>query len=360
MNTKYLLPVLGLATIPFLQSSKPTADSLRFAPADETTITMEFSNSMEFFLEDFSMEAMGQDMSEMMGDVEASVNIDLEVDFTDTYLKTESGRPLSFSRTFGEGSVNGEFSGSGGGESDTQAFELEDNMDGQTVLFNWDAEEDDYIKSYPEDVEGDEDLLEGLAGRVDLAFLLPEGDVSEGDEWTIDATRLVEILVPGGDLAYDTPEGDRDDSMGGDEDVDEETLEALRSLMQGEVTGTYRGMNDDGLAVIGITLEIAGDKDLADIMMAAIEKMAEANGDEIDPSQMPSFDDFTVDLALEGEGTALWDPKGGHIVSFSMSAETEVSLSMAMTMEPQPGMVMDMSSQVSLGGSAEVNVEASR
>lgn len=361
MNTKYLLPALGLAALPFLQSSKPAADSLRFAPAADATVTMEFANSLEFFLEDFSLEAMGQDMSEMMGDVEATLNADIEVEFTDEYTSTEDGRPLSFARTYGEGAINGELTGSGGGESDTTAFELNDGMDGHTVLFSWDSEEDEYTKAYPEDVEGDEDLLAGLSGRADLAFMLPTGEVEVDEEWTIDPTMLAELLVPGGDLNYDTPDGDRDRSMetSGDE-MDEEMLNTLRDLMSGEVTGTYKGLNDDGMAVIEVEMDLAGDKNLADMIMSAMEQFASASGEDINPDEMPSFDDFTVDFTLEGSGTLIWDAKAGLAVSFTMSAETEVAVSVAMTMEPQPGMVMDMTSQVSFGGSADISMDVSR
>jgi hypothetical protein len=359
MNTKYLLPVLGLAALPFLQSSKPAADSLRFAPGEDTTVSMEFNNSMEFFLEDFSMEMMGQDMSELMGDVEASVNMTIEVDFTDTYSKTADGRPLAFTRVFGEGAINGEFTGAAQGDSETNSFELIDGMDGQTVMFKWDSEEDTYIKSYPEDEEGDEELLEGLAGRVDLAFMLPSGEVSVDDEWKIDATKLSEILVPGGDLNYDTPDGDRDRSSGNEDGIDDEMVDAMRSLFAGDVTGTYKGLNEEGLAEIVVKLDISGDKNMADLIMSAIEKMAESSGEDVDPSQIPDFSDFTVDMALEGEGVLLWDPRAGHVVSFSMTAETEMSLSIGMSMEPQPGMNMEMTGQVSMGGSAELNMTAS-
>jgi len=354
MNTKYLLPAIGLATLPFLQSSKPTADSIRFAPSTEMAVAMEFSNSVEFFLEDFSAEMMGQDMTEMVGDVEASMNVDIDVEFTDTYREVDGGMPVAFTRTYGEASINGELTGAAQGESDTQSFELMDGMDGHTIIFEWDAEEDDYVRSYPEDVEGDEEILENLSARVDLAFLLPEGEVSEGDEWEIDPAPLVEVLIPGGDLNYDTPEGDRESAAGGEQEMDEETLELLRQMMSGDATGTYNGMNDDGMAVIGVTLDLAGDTNLADMIADAMSNIPDA-----DPAEMPSFDDFTVDLALEGEGTLIWDPRSGHVVSFSMSAETEVSLSVAMGMEPQPGMFMEMTGQVSMGGTAEIEVEAS-
>jgi hypothetical protein len=358
MKKLHLLPLIGALALPTLLALHPPGDSLVFAPEDGSEVGMEFTNSLEFFLDDFAAEAMGQDIGAMMGDVEANVNVEIEVAFTDTYGSTADGKPLSFTRAFGDAGITGEATGSGGGESDSQSFELEGALSGTNVNFAWDEDESEYIATYPEDESGDEDLLGGLEARVDLAFLLPDGEVSKDDEWEIDPVELAKLLVPGGDLGYDTEEGDRESMADTEDEMNDDAIEALRSLMEGEVTATYKGLNDDGMAEVSIKLEIAGDRDFSDLIAQAIQAAADASGEDVPADQIPNIDSFDVSLALDGEGTLLWDPKTGHVNSFSMSAETELSLDVAMSMTQQD-MEIPITGSIVLGGSAEIGLEAS-
>jgi len=358
MKKIHLLPLVGALTLPALLALHPPGDSLRFAPEEGSEVGMEFTNSLEFFLDDFAAEAMGQDVGAMVGDVEANVSVEVEVAFQDTFRSTEDGRPMAFTRAFGDAGITGEAGGSGGGESDSKSFELESAMSGTTVNFNWDEDESDYVASYPDDEDGDEDLLTGLEARTDFGFLLPEGEVSKDDEWEIDPVQLAMLLVPGGDLGYDTEEGDRDNMNDSEDEMNDEAIEAMRSLMQGEVTGTYKGINDDGLAEISIKLEIAGDRDFSDLIAKAIQAAADASGEDVPADQMPNIDSFEVELSLDGEGTLMWDPKAGHVSSFSMSAETELAISAAMSMKQQD-MEIPITGEIVLGGSAEIGLETS-
>lgn len=356
MKAIKLLPLVGALSIPALLALHPPGDSLRFAPEEGSEVAMEFTNTVEFFLDDFSAEAMGQDIGAMMGDVEANVNVDIEVAFSDTFRSIEDGRPVAFSRSFGDAGVTGEATGSGGGESESQSFELEAGLSGSTINFAWDEDEGDYVASYPDDADGDEDLLAGLEARADLAFLLPEGEVSEGDEWEVDPVQLAMLLVPGGDLGYDTEEGDRESMAESEDEMNDDAIEAMRSLMEGEVSGTYKGLNDDGLAEVTIKLEIAGDRDFSDLIAQAIRAAADASGEDVPEDQMPNIESFEVELSLDGEGTLLWDPKAGHVNSFSMTAETELAISAAMSMKQQD-MEIPFTGEVVLGGSAEIGLE---
>lgn len=358
MKKQYFLPILGALCLPALLALRTPGDSLRFAPAADAEVSMEFTNSMEFFLDDFTAEAMGQDVGAMLGDVEANVSIDIEVAFADTYTKTAEGRPTTFQREYGDAAITGEFTGSAQGESDSQSFELESGLSGTKVRFAWNDDEGEYTKSFVDDEDGDEELLAGLEDRIDLAFLLPEEEVEVGAEWAIDPLKLAMLLVPGGDLAYDTEGGDRSGMGDSDDEMNDSAIEAMRELMQGEVTGTYKGLNDDGLAEISIALEIAGDKDMADLVAKAIQAAADASGEEVDPSQMPEIRTFTLELSLDGEGTLLWDPRVGIVNSFTMSAETELALTVEMAVS-QEVMEFPVTGELILGGSAEIGLEAS-
>lgn len=358
MNKINLLPILGAIAIPTILALRAPDDSISFAPDSETAISMEFNNTLEFFLDDFSAEAMGNDVGDAVGDIEMSGNVNIEVAFTDTYTSVADGMPRSFAREFNDANITGEGSVTAQGESESQAFELESALSDVTVEFKWNDEEEQYDAAYPEDEEGDEDLLDDLIARADLAFMLPAGEVSVDDEWDIDAFELATLLVPSGDLGYDTEDGDRADIDGEEGGIDDNALEMMRSLMEGEVKGKYKGVNDEGLAEIAITLEIAGDKDFADLIAEGIRKAMDASGGEIPEDFMPEIETFAVELSLDGEGTLLWDVRAGHVASFVMSAETEIAVTLEMSM-PQPGMTIPISADIILGGSAEISIEAS-
>lgn len=359
MKNKYFLPILGALALPALLALRTPGDSLRFAPEADTEVSMAFTNSVEFFLDDFSAEAMGQDIGAMLGDVEANVSLAIEVAFADKYTRTSEGRPMAFDREFGDASITGEFTGSAQGESQSQSFQLAAGMSGEKVRFVFDEDDDKYTKSYVDDEAGDVERLDGLEERMDLAFLLPEEAVEAGAEWKIDPLKLATLLVPGGDLAYDTDAGDRGGMDQAGDEMNDSAIEAMRELMKGDVTGTYKGLNDDGLAEISIKLEIAGDRDMSDLVTKAMQAAADASGEEIDPSQMPEIKTFTLELSLDGEGTLLWDPRAGIVSSFSMSAETDVTLTVEMSVINE-GMQFPVTGELILGGSAEIDLEATK
>lgn len=317
---------------------------------------MDFKNTLEFFLDDFSFEMGGNDMTAMVGDMDANVDIELAVAYTDTYIETADGRPLSFSRKLDDATITGEAAATGDGQENSQSFELISPLEEVEVLFTWDADEGAYIPTYGEDEEADEDLLDKLEARVDLAFMLPKDEVAEGDEWEIDPKQLASLLIPGGDLGYDTEEGGREEMEGSNEDMDEEAIEAMRSLMMGKVTGTYKGLNDDGLAEISVKLEIAGEQDFADLIANAVETAIENRG-EIPEEMFPEFQSFEVSLSLDGQGTLLWDPRAGVVASFSMDAETEIEAGFEVSV-PQGESQMLIGGEVVFGGSAGINLEA--
>ena len=359
MKTLRFLPLLAVPAL--LALAKPAAE-LTFAPAADTSITMEFSNNVEFFLDDLSVSMMGNDMTGMIGDVDASVNIELESEFTDTYGRVSDRRPTTFERTYGAANIGGEATGSGGGESDSQSFSIDSALEDSTVRFTWNEEDEEYTRAYVDDEEADAALLEGLLPRLDLAFMLPEGDVAVGDDWQVDPIELASLLIPGGDLAYDVEGRDEADfsdfegAMG-----NEEAYEAITKLMEGEVTATFKGMregDESHLAEIQIAMDISGEEDFADMVADAIRAGIEASGEEIPMDQMPDFNSFALGVAFEGEGTLMWDVKSGHVASFTMSSEIEVMLAVSVSFDME-GMAGDAEGEVVLGGAAEISMEAS-
>ncbi|MFT4709721.1 MAG: hypothetical protein ACI9D0_000257 [Bacteroidia bacterium] len=359
MKNLRFLPLLAIPA--FLAFTQPET-ALTFSPAEDATVTITFENSAEFFLDDFSASVMGNDMTAMLGAVDVSVNMEMESEFTDTYKTVSEGRPVSFERTYGASNIGGEFTGSSDGESESQSFSIDSALEDSTVRFTWNDEDEDYTRAFVDDEEADADLLKGLLPRLDLGFMLPEGEVNVGDTWELDPLQLAAMLIPGGDLAYDV-EGREDADFSDFEGVmgNDEAYAAVSKLMEGEVTATFKGMgegDDSNLAEILVAMDISGEEDFADMVADAIRKGLEASGQDIPMDQIPDFNTFALAVGLDGEGTLVWDMRSGHVASFTMSAEIEVELAVNVSFDME-GMAGDAEGEVLLGGAVEIGMEAS-
>jgi len=356
------LRFLPLVAIPaFLAFTQPETE-LTFSPSKDASIEITFENSAEFFLDDFSASVMGNDMTAMLGAVDMSMNMEMESTFTDNYSSVRGGRPVSFERTYGASNMGGDFTGSSDGESESESFSFDSALEDSTVRFTWNEDDEEYTRAFVDDEEADESLLEGLFPRLDLSFMLPEGEVNPADTWAVDPIQLASLMIPGGDLAYDI-EG-RDDADFSDFEGamgNEEAYAAISKLMEGDVTATFKGMGEDDsshLAEILIEVDISGEEDFADMIADAIRKGLEASGQDVPMDQIPEFNTFAMAVGLEGEGTLIWDMRSGHVSSFSMSSEIELALAMNMSFDME-GMAGDAEGEVVLGGAAEINMEAS-
>ncbi len=359
MKTLRFLPLLAVPAL--LALAMPEAE-ITFAPSPDADIEMTFENSAEFFLDELSVSFMGNDMSGMLGSVDASVNVEIESVFTDTYRKVEDGVPTSFERSFGACNIGGEGSINAQGESQSDSFSIDSALEGAAVRFSWNEEEDEYARTYVDDEEADEALLKGLMPRLDLAFMLPEGGVAVDDEWKVDPIQLASLLIPGGDLAYDIEGRDKADFSSFDGAMgNEEALAQVTKLMTGEVTAKFKGMRsgeESHLAEIKISMDISGKEDFADMVADAIRAGIEASGEDIPTDAIPDFNTFALAVSLEGEGILIWDVKAGHMASFSMTSEIEVSLAVNVSVDAD-GMAGEVDGEVVLGGSAEISMEAS-
>ncbi|MAE29854.1 MAG: hypothetical protein QF724_11550 [Planctomycetota bacterium] len=354
------LPTLALAAIalPLASAFRAPADTLVFAPAKGLTLTKTFTSEGDFGLDNMSMLMNGQE-SPMMPDMEMSFNTAQTIVVVDEYGKVDDGQPLKLTRTFDELSTNIEVSSSMdmGGESqaEDQSIESSSELEGLTVEFTWDAEEEEYTKEFP-DGDGDDDLLEGLFEDMDLRVLLPDDEVSKGDEWEIDPSDLKSILAPGGDLALE-PEEMEDGGMSmGPSPGGMDFSEMFGDLLEGEATATFEGTREvDGLEVGVITLVV--EIDSANDMTDMLEDMV--GSEELPEGMEMSFDRMDVEIELEAEGTLYWDVSGGHVHSFDLSGELALMIDMAMTMDiPGQGeMTVENTMEMSGTMSQELAVE---
>lgn len=354
---KYLSS-LALVTValPLAVAFRAPADTLEFAPAKGLTLTKTFTAGGDFGLDSMSMLMNGQE-SPMMPDMEMSFSTAQSIVVVDEYGKTEDGRLLKLKRTFDELGNNAEVSSSVemGGESqgDDQSIESSSELEGLTVEFTWDAEEEVYTRGFT-DGDGDENLLEGLFEDMDLRALLPDDKVNKGDEWEIVPSDLKSILAPGGDLSLE-PQDMEGGGMGmGPSPGGMDFSEMLGDLLEGEVTATFEGTREvDGIevGVITIVVEIDSAHDMSDMMegLGAAEELPE--GMEM------SFDRMDVEIELEAEGSLLWDISGGHVHSFDLSGEVALLIDMAMTMDIPGQGEMTIENTMELSGTMTQEVE---
>ena len=330
-------------------SAPEETDSLSFHPAAGSSLTKGFVTESEFSLDSISAVVDGQDVSQMAGQVELSMTSSATYEVTDVYKSVAEGRPLELLRTFDtlEGSAT---------FSLAQAPEMPEissasDLEGKTVAFRWNAEKDEYERSFHEST-GDEKLLEDLEEDMDLRFLLPDEEVEVDGTWNIELEELLALLMPGGNLQL-MPEG---------EAADPEAMEMFAGLMdslgtsfgemlEGQCVCTYKGTREEGGTKVGeieLAIEITGALDLRELMNQFIETaMANAPAEiEVD------FDIGTADLSLdyEGTGTFLWNLEAGRVHSFSLDGEVGFGLKLAASIEA-------MGESHSIDASAEMSGE---
>ena len=314
------------------------AEGLSFHPEEQSVLEKEFTIDALVELDEISITVNGDDMSDNIPVDSVGVEATVRALISDEYRKVGDGRPLELVRVFEELSVEYD-------SGDDQGSESMDDLEGVSVLFQWDEEREDYDVSFTEDSEGaDEDILKGLLEDMDFRALLPDGDVDEGGSWEVDTSGIVSVLFPGMRL-------DDLSRLAGEEadEVPEEILDQLGSIPGGlEMSCEYAGLREeDGVtvAVVELTLEGESSLDFATVIAEAVE-LGEAEAD---------IENATVEFSLEGAGQLLWNLEEGHMVAYSMEAELEVELVVSASVDVQ-GSSLDVEGDVLFLG--EVTWEA--
>ena len=219
----------------------------------------------------------------------------------------DGAKPTTLLRTFTE--FFGSAESSDGDAEEGSWEEIED----ATIKFAWDEDEGDYEITF-EDGDGDEDALQALDPDMDYRVLLPEGAVSEGDEWEVAGTEIGSILFPGIDLRR---AADADMELDGEE-IPEELIEALENFLDSfEVTCTYKG--GDEAAEIAVAATVTDAIDIDPSMLG--EDMEEMGGEM----------ELSVEISAEFEGALLWDLASGHFQSMEMTGEGTLGVQMLMS-----------------------------
>jgi len=347
--------LLSAAAVPVLLAFAWPASELVFAPAEGQGVTRKWTNQLHLSLDDMQMTMNGQPLP-MEIEMEMDIDGSTEVEVTDQYVAMASGRPKQLRRTFDAVSSTGSFAMEmemmpGGGQ--TRDITASSELEGKTVTFSWDEDDEGFGVEWYES-EGDDKLLEGLTEDMDLRILLPDSAVEEGDTWEIDVQQLASIVAPGGNLSL-VPEMDEDmGGMPGMEGMGSGMADMVGENLEGTATAEYKGTQEvDGVtvAVIALTLDIESTNDMT-------EKVTEQMGQMPDEVGEVSVEYMDVELDIEAEGTLFWNIEAKHAHSMDLSGSIRMVMDTAMTMSPG-GQEMQMEQMFEMSGTFENSMTVS-
>jgi hypothetical protein len=253
---------------------------------------------------------------------------------TDTYAKVADGRVQRLERSFDE--LDQSMSTTSP-EGETEE-DKESPLKGATVVFAWSEEDEEYTASFGEGSgEGlDTELLADLEESLDFEMLLPEKEVEEGDEWTLQSEPLRDLLALGGDFHFDDEDESPQDELNG---------RALEDELEGTATCTYRGTREvDGraLSVIAIVLSGTGTAE-------------EDSEQEAGPITVDVHARADAEMALEGE--LLWDAAAGHFAHLALKGTVEFTLTETSSFEAE-GESQERESAVTFAGTLSIDFAA--
>lgn len=274
-----------------LVESASAPEELALAPAEGLVLERSFDRVTESERESTSNRGSNTSTSEMLWTLVVS----------DELQAVEDGRVTRLARTYEAAEIEMESSFSFGDDSRDDSRSVSCDLDGATVLFEWDEDEQAYAASSD---EADDEVVDRLVFDFDFTALLPTDSVAEGDEWEIDLEDFRAAIDPWRGLPWDTegPDaGDDDEPAGGlPEGVTEE----------GHVTATFTGLRDeDGVSLAVVTLE--GEVEI------------ETDRDVFSESERGSRSMHITGLETRTlGGRAIWNLEGGYLQSLELEFES--------------------------------------
>ncbi len=352
MNLRNLL--LIPVAIPVLWAFTAPEEELSFHIAEGTTLTSTFDTTVELSLDEMRIVTNGEEKDASMFGLEIKMSNATSLQFVDQFVHMDGAAPTEVIRTFKnlDNTVDTSQANAATGSMDTSVIS-ESDLEGVAVRFRWDSEKSAYATSFAdEDSDEDKALLEDLTARADMSGLLPPKSVSKGDTWEAKPDFILELMSPGGDLKQipvDMEEGGR---KGGDP-----MAELSFSEMMGDVEGTIRceymgSVEVEGVKYASIQVDLAVNS--KNDLTAMLQKHA---GEMLQESVDIQYDSVDVEMTIEGEGTLLWDQRGGHFVSFGFSGDLKQIMNMAIALATPNGN-MDMDQTITMSGTLDLDFSA--
>jgi len=276
---------------------------LTFAPEEGGSWKKSFTQKAHMEFDELLVVVNGDEVpAEALPELEVTVTEDYSVVVTDVFVKVGKGRPTELHRTFDEieymaGNLFSMISLEGETSTDGEATG-ESPLEGETVVFEWDADEEEYTRSFQDD--GDAKLLEELVEDMDARTLLPDEDIEVGDSWKLDASAFFAFAKPGGDLQLE---------ITGDESATWQRVTEDEEI-SGEATLTLKSV-EDGIA----TVEIEGEMTVVSTGAGDLSQVPVAEGSATQ----------TDTAEFEFEGTLRWDTENGLLQSLDIDSEGTVA-----------------------------------
>lgn len=308
------LHALFLAAPVFLGLLGParSADELEFHPKAGAELKKSLKVKADLKPEKLDFTVNGESMppENLLGSGDTAMQLKLAVDVTDKYVQSKDGRPTDLLRTFDSLALSYE---AGEEKGDAPKF---DQLEGKTVRFKWNADNETYEKTFHES-KGDDSLLEKLSEDMDVRTLLPAKKVSEGDTWELAGDKVLPLFLPGGLPGEIASDSDKEEAKTAFEEVHNALAKFQDEL---KFQCKYKGSHEDDGAKVGqieFTFSGKGKADLSHL----IETLGAMEESDVHPDV-----DAGSDLDLQGSGTLLWDLADGRIHSFNMHADASLDL----------------------------------
>lgn len=334
-----------------------SGDKLAFQPQAGSSLTKAYTIGGEFSLDDISLIVDGQDIGGMIGQLEVSVKTDSKIEVTDAYRAVAGGRPTDLMRTF-EALASTVHVDMTPAQAEMPEMTSTSSLEGKSVVFHWNEEENQYDRSFHEH-EGDDELLEGLEEDMDLRSFLPAGEVSDGDTWKVELTELQSLIAPGGNLRMMPENSDMDEeAMKRFEEIFDGFGDDFGDQLEGACTCTFKGTRDEEgvrVAEIAIEIEVSATLDLTEPLGKAIRAAIEEGGAEEMVDVSLDTADFNLDF--EGKGTLLWNLGAGRMHSFQVDGEATMDIDLSVKVEAE-GESHELDASLELTGSMREDVSA--
>jgi hypothetical protein len=330
------LPLLAPLFLAFV----PAADELRYDPKPGTEAAKKLDVTLELSFDDVSVEMNDQPLPpEALGEMQdMTINLELAVAVTEKLAGVKDGRATDLLRTFD--TIHGK--AEAGEESSEDSFS---EIEGKTVRFLWDAEKNEYKKTWHE-CTGKDELLNALSPDMDVSALLPSKKVSKGDKWEVGGSHVLSLLLPGlqpGTLDLDKAGMGAEESKAVQIMIDELGPQLEEGLKKLKVSCEYDGSHDaDGASVADVKLHLEGELKLD--IGPVFERIAaeESGGPEANV-------DATVTLSIKGDGALVWNSQTNMLSSYTLDADLQLQLKANATAE-QGGQEMKFKASILVGG----------
>ena len=317
------LSLLFACTVWLFAPTELGTQVVRFQPDKGSQVRKVFESRAELEMIELSVSMNGEPLpAGALGDASMLVEESVEVTFVDRYVEVADGRPLKLKRSFESLAKHSTLETTLPGQ-EPEDKQSSSDLEGETVVFDWDADEEQYSAEPDEDSNVDAELLGRLEEDADMRAFLPDGEVEVDESWDLDTLALVYALDPGGDLGLDA-----------DKEEDERELDdLLRENTTGDAKATFAGTREEGGTTVAV-IRFEG------------ELRSEGEITTLEGSEQ------SIEVRMDVKGVLLWDLEHGHMHTFE--ADMESTLDVIESSETQ-GFVAEitLAGTMHLQGSAE-------